>query len=84
MREKIYACGTGVYLAIVCPDNTAHLDSEDGGIPAVSGPDTPLRKAIQEAVGKARIDTRALAQTFRHRCAYPWLQAHDASRTPLE
>jgi hypothetical protein len=35
-REKIYAGGQGVYLAMVFPGQTAHLSSEDGGIPAVS------------------------------------------------
>jgi len=36
MREKIYACGKGVYLAMVFPGKTVNLSSEDRGIPAVS------------------------------------------------
>jgi site-specific recombinase XerD len=45
---------------------------------------TPLHKAIQEAVGKARIDQRASAQTCRHSVASHLLQAHDDIRTIQE
>ena len=42
---------------------------------------TPLQQAIPEAVGKARMYTRASAHTCRHSVASHGLQAHDEIRT---
>jgi integrase len=47
-------------------------------------PATHVQKAIQEAVGKARISKRAVAHTFRHNLASHLLQANDAIRTIQE
>ena len=45
------------------------------------GHPTHLQQAMKDAVGNARLDQRASAQTCRHRVASHVLQAHDDIRT---